>query len=1238
VPVFDPRDAVTRAAEATRRLAQDRAAEVARGAALAQGLPAALAATDAGAVSRLSQLLVEFGSLTPAGREAFAAAATATEAAGQLRQRLQNFYPAGSVAREVLGTVVGRRQGRAVTGGEAQALASKLIAQATGSDAPRKASSLPERDRDAVEPARPRSLFERAHGGQAPSSVASAPPVLTRPPAAERAPLVPGSQAAPDLQSRAVSSAPVPPSAVAPESRRTPLLRQAASFARIPDSLEVATPGLQSAAARFSSVRASLVRARGALAAQARESPRVQYGLRAAARGLEAIDAHAVAAEDRLVREVAPAPSPKSVLAGVAAAQGELRAVLPPAAEAREALVDVARGARYADVRAAVREIDAVARESARAEADLGLVEGRLTVLDAARPPVSTASAPSAGQPSSSTGGLTEEDLQRLGSGLAPGQPPPQIAWTEAAVDTACERGRAQGGVSDADGQAHFELAGRLLGGAAAPVALGAADLAAAAKEAGIPLEKVDPQQLDAAARYVSAATSGGEQQDRLRKALDGFQTLASIGAPRLTRQEMVDQLWAAAKVPGHALQKLKDAEVAKTLQQVASAVNGGPGEHQLKVGSYNLKFTVGTSGDLVSSSCKKPGFFSRIGSALEKVVPVALTVASFIPATAAFARIAQGAISLAKSVRAKSLLGGLTSAASLVAGGVAAFAGEAVGVAGTAANKVAAIASGAARGLQGVSSLKQGSVLGGLAAIGSGVAGGIGSFAKTVGDGLSGVAKRLGDFSTRLAQGGQAVSVVESYRSAGWAVSEAKTALRQAEASGDRAAIAAAQEQLARAESAKTGAVLGSVAQAASLAADVRAAYARQPGEAVNTPGARVTLDVALRTAWRGLNVARGIHDRDYAAAGASALGLAAVTRQAAGAEPSDELGLTDAANMADAALGYHQASQGEDAANAAVADAERALRAARLGGDAAAIRQAEANLAEARKSREGALMGGIAAGETLLATAEAIGRKLRASRAAALTGTPPADDKVREQVDRAVRAGRGRDGQPRAPRRSPRGDRSPGAGRGGLQPGARAGERQSGAPEGGDRRLRRPAAGDRRCGRPGDDEPGAHDRARQHRPRSDQAARESGESHRPRGIDGVGALAAHGRRGRAHPRVQRPDGPVDRPEPAAGRAGDPRAPRGGRRDVPPAYGGGGPADGGRGDAREAARLDTAADAPHGRGAIPPGRRPEPSRPRPDAAGSRHGAQRPRAHRRGRKELELQPRFAEHVGGHEGG
>ena len=68
-------------------------------------------------------------------------------------------------------------------------------------------------------------------------------------------------------------------------------------------------------------------------------------------------------------------------------------------------------------------------------------------------------------------------------------------------------------------------------------------------------------------------------------------------------------------------------------------------------------------------------------------------------------------------------------------------------------------------------------------------------------------------------------------------------------------------------------------------------AMIAKQPGAAVETPPARLTLDVALRTAWRGLSVVRGIHDGDYAAAGVSALGLAAVGRQAAGKEPAERV-----------------------------------------------------------------------------------------------------------------------------------------------------------------------------------------------------------------------------------------------------------------------------------------------------------------------------------------------------------
>jgi hypothetical protein len=56
--VFDPRDeGVPRAAQESRRLAQDRVAELARGAALARELPAGLDPASAEAASRLGPLL-----------------------------------------------------------------------------------------------------------------------------------------------------------------------------------------------------------------------------------------------------------------------------------------------------------------------------------------------------------------------------------------------------------------------------------------------------------------------------------------------------------------------------------------------------------------------------------------------------------------------------------------------------------------------------------------------------------------------------------------------------------------------------------------------------------------------------------------------------------------------------------------------------------------------------------------------------------------------------------------------------------------------------------------------------------------------------------------------------------------------------------------------------------------------------------------------------------------------------
>src|SRR5262249_18442248 len=157
---------------------------------------------------------------------------------------------------------------------------------------------------------------------------------------------------------------------------------------------------------------------------------------------------------------------------------------------------------------------------------------------------------------------------------------------------------------------------------------LGASDVAAVLKARGVALERVDPNQLQSAAHYVNGAATLGEQQDKLRRVLDNFQVLGRIGMPRLPREQMVNQLWALAKVPGHALQSLSDAEIQKKFQEVAAALNGGPGSADIKVGKHDLKLQIGENGQVLSSSCKKPSFLSKAWGAVKKVGPYALAAA----------------------------------------------------------------------------------------------------------------------------------------------------------------------------------------------------------------------------------------------------------------------------------------------------------------------------------------------------------------------------------------------------------------------------------------------------------------------------------------------------------------------------------------------------------------------------------------------------------------------------------
>ena len=733
--VFDPRgDGVLRGAdEALRQAESRRAGEVARGSSLAGELPALAGPPDDDATASVARVLSEAEGLTPEGRIAFLsvaslgkATASASDPGAPLRKQLETCFPPESESREELGAAIARQRGEEASGPAAEALAAESILRATSVGAfVRPARPAADFASDGMESARPASLFEAAYGTR---------PPVPRSPAPAIAHTLPSAPLVNDTAPPSAPSLPATPLPVSFPSKSSLLVQARAAFPAVADSLLVTGRGLESVATHFGSMRSKLEAARLRLGDGSGENLRVRYGLREAGEALGAIEGHVLSAEARLVREVVPGRPTKHLVAGVAEAQGELRAVAPWAEKAQGELTAVVGMAQDADVRGAIRDVGAVAQEALLAERELGVVSGQVELLadgtafePGAEPALASEQLPSS--EGEAGVGLTEEDLARIGSGLDPSRPAPQILWTEESVSATCEQGRAQGGVTDGEGQAHLQLAQALLEGAASPVELGPADVAFLLKEGGVPLETVDPQQLTAAARYASSATTVEEQADRLRKTLDSFQTLARVGAPKLTRQEMVAELWAAAKVPSHALQKLSEADVAKTLQQVRSALNGPPGEQQIKVGSYTLKLAVGSGGTLRSSSCKKPGFFSKLGSVLKKAVPVALTVLSFVPATAVFARLAQGAISLVKAIRAKSVLGAVTSAASIVAGGAAAVASKAAGAAAAAANKVAAVAGGVARSLQGVSSLRQGSVLGGLAAIGSGVAGGMGAW-----------------------------------------------------------------------------------------------------------------------------------------------------------------------------------------------------------------------------------------------------------------------------------------------------------------------------------------------------------------------------------------------------------------------------------------------------------------------------------------------------------------------------
>src|SRR5262249_9392763 len=259
----------------------------------------------------------------------------------------------------------------------------------------------------------------------------------------------------------------------------------------------------------------------------------------------------------------------------------------------------------------------------------------------------------------------------------------------------------------------------------------------------------------------------------------------------------------------------------------------------------------------------------------------------------------------------------------------------------------------------------ERGNLVAGLAKIGGAVASGIVRFAGDGASRLGRFADRLNKVSSKLSAVGSGIASFDGYRKASAAVSQAKEALEAAQASGNPRAIADAEKRLSQAESQKRAALIGGASGTLNAVAawtDNRSLF---KGQSQQIPPPASSRQFNLRLASQALGVAQGVAGKDLASAAVSALSMSATLANNPGkVDPPGQAAhrWNDAANLAQAGLGYYQAEKGRRAANDAVTDAQQRLDAARRTGDLEAIRQAEAALKQAQAGAESALMSGIA------------------------------------------------------------------------------------------------------------------------------------------------------------------------------------------------------------------------------------------------------------------------------------
>ncbi len=520
------------------------------------------------------------------------------------------------------------------------------------------------------------------------------------------------------------------------------------------------------------------------------------------------------------------------------------------------------------------------------------------------------------------------------------------------------------------------------------------AELAAAIRDTGVPLTKVDPSQLQAAVDYINKGSAGAvaefgrgaprnaeEQRERMALALRQTRYLVEHGAAPLDRQTAIGLCWSAARIPGHAFEGMSDDEARAVAQQTAVACNT-PGNHEFKVGKHTVSLTIGDDGTVKKTSTRPPSFWSKVG----QVAKVALTVASFVPGPVGLvARGVQAGISLVNTIRnGGGFLEIVSAGASFVGAAASAIGGmskatSVIRIANTVAGVANSVA-GVARGVQGIRRGGVGNFISGVGGIVNGIGGGIQAAGGSSAAGS--VSNAFSDAGRVLGQVGAAVGGAENYVHANREVRAAREAVEQAQASGDPAKIRRAEQQLVEAERAKRSAILGGLATAGQIAANT---LSRNPqGQTDSRTGqvpaqGRSPFQVGAEVFSRGMNVARGINDRDYFAAGVEALGAAAAARQGTKAiaeeyiirdgkrirvfdsdgqpipgeylKRDDFNFLNQASSVLDGLNDWRGAERGERQARDAVNRAKAFLDQAMASGDPEAIHEAEEGLRRARQ-----------------------------------------------------------------------------------------------------------------------------------------------------------------------------------------------------------------------------------------------------------------------------------------------